>query len=98
MACYRLSESARQDLISIRDYTRETWGRAQAVKYLAQLEQRLEWLAANPNLGRGRDEVRQGYFSFPEERHMIFYRIAENCIEVLGIVHQSEDVDTHLNP
>ena len=95
MAFYLLSESAQQDIISIRDYTMKTWGKEQAGKYLTQLKQRLEWLAENPALGSRRDEIKEGYISFPEGRHVIFYRSAEGGIEVMGIVHQSEDIDTH---
>jgi len=62
---------------------------------LSQLEQRLEWLANNPTLGKKRNEIKEGYISFPEGRHIIFYRVAEHCIEVMGIIHQSEDIDTH---
>ncbi len=95
MAHYLLSESAQQDIISIRNYTMDTWGKAQARKYLTLLEQRLEWLADNPALGTKRNEVKEGYISFPEGRHIIFYRIAESGIEVMGVIHQSEDIDTH---
>ncbi len=97
MAHYLLSESAQQDIISIRNYTMGTWGKAQTSKYLALLEQRLEWLADNPALGKKRTEVKEGYISFPEGRHIIFYRIAESSIEVMGIIHQSEDIDTHFS-
>ena len=68
MAFYLLSESAQQDMISIRDYTMQTWGKAQTGKYLTLLQQRLEWLADNPALGKKRDEIKAGYLSFPEER------------------------------
>jgi len=97
MAHYLLSESAQQDISSIRDYTMETWGKGQTRKYLTLLEQRLEWLANNPALGNQRNEVKEGYISFPEGRHIIFYRMAKSGIEVLGIIHQSEDIDTHFN-
>jgi toxin ParE1/3/4 len=97
MASYLLSESAQRDIISIRNYTMDTWGQAQTSKYLTQLEQRLEWLANNPALGKQRNEVKEGYLSFPEGRHIIFYRIAAGGIEVMGVIHQSEDIDTHLN-
>ncbi len=97
MAFYNLSESAQQDILSIRDYTMAQWGKAQASKYIALLQKRLEWLANNPALGKKRDDVKEGYISFPEGRHNIFYHCAEGGIEVLGIIHQSEDIDTHFN-
>lgn len=53
-------------------------------------------LAANPRLGRERDDVKAGYRSFPQGRHVVFYGVASAAIEVIGIVHQSADVDAHL--
>jgi len=97
MASYFLSEAAQQDIVSIRDYTMDTWGEEQTSRYLTQLKQRLEWLATNPELGKKRDEVKEGYRSYPEGRHIIFYRISKNCIEIIGVIHQSEDVDAHLD-
>ena len=97
MANYLLSKSAQQDIISIQHYTMDRWGKAQTSKYLDLLEQRLEWLANDPALGKKRNEVKEGYISFPEGRHIIFYRIAESGIEVMAVIHQSEDIDFHFN-
>ncbi len=97
MAHYLLSEAAQQDILSIRDYTTHTWGKTQANKYLRQLEQRLEWLLHHPASGKKRNEIKAGYLSFPEGRHIIFYRTAEHGIEVIGVIHQSEDIDTHFS-
>jgi len=97
MAFYLLSESAQQDILSIRDYTLKQWGKTQTGKYLSLLQKRLEWLADNPALGKKRDEVKEGYNSFPEGRHIIFYRNADGGIEVMAIIHQSEDIDTHFD-
>ncbi len=95
MANYVLSKLARQDIISIRDYTMDTWGQEQVSKYLSQLEQRFEWLAENEKSGKKRDEVKEGYRSYPEGRHVIFYLIRESGIEVISILHQSEDIEEH---
>ncbi len=97
MVNYLLSAIAQQDIISIRDYTMDTWGEEQVSTYLSQLEQRFEWLAQNPRSGKKRDDVKEGYRSFQEGRHVIFYRISEVGIEVIGIPHQSEDIEHHLN-
>ena len=95
MANYLLSKLARQDIISIHDYTMDTWGQEQASKYLSQLEQRFEWLTENEESGKKRDEVKDGYRSYPEERHVIFYRITESRIEIISVLHQSEDIEEH---
>ena len=96
MANYLLSELARQDIISIRDYTMDTWGQEQVSKYLSQLEHRFEWLTENSKAGKKREDVKEGYRSYPEESHVIFYRITENGIEIIGVIHQSEDIEQHL--
>jgi len=97
MADYLFSDAAQQDIISIRDYTMDTWGKEQTSTYLAQLEKRFEWLANQPALGKKRDEIKKGYISFPEGRHVIFYRMAKRDIEVIGVIHQSEDIDTYFS-
>jgi toxin ParE1/3/4 len=55
-----------------------------------------EDLAANPELGRERDDVKPGCRSFPQSRHVVFHKIDGSSIEIIGIVHQSADVDGHL--
>ena len=95
MVIYLLSELARKDIISIRDYTMGTWGEEQVSKYLSQLEQRFEWLAENPESGKKRGDVKEGYRSYPEGRHVIFYRITKDGIEIIGLIHQSEDVERY---
>ena len=47
---YRLTPSAKSDLIEIWNYTVETWGEKQAEKYLQDIEDKLNQLAANPEL------------------------------------------------
>lgn len=43
---YRLTPSAKSDLIEIWNYTVETWGEKQAEKYLQDIEDKLNQLAA----------------------------------------------------
>ena len=75
----------------------DTWGQEQVSKYLSQLEQRFEWLAENSKAGKKREEVKEGYRSYPEESHVLSYRITEAGIEIIGVVHQSEDIEQHLS-
>jgi toxin ParE1/3/4 len=77
-------------------YMVEEWGVEQAESYLQVIFDCLDELAANPRLGRERDDVKAGYRSFPQGRHTVFYLIASDGIEVIGIVHQSADVNAHL--
>mgnify|MGYP001828754552 CR=1 FL=1 len=98
MATYHLRALARDDLEVIWDYTIEQWGIEQAENYLALLLACFEELAKNPEMGRQRDEILPCLRSFPQGRHVIFYEIGSSAIEVIGIVHQSADVNPHLDP
>ena len=95
MASYRLRTLARNDLEIIWDYTLEQWGIQQAERYFKALFTCFDDLARNPQMGRQRDDVLPGSRSFPQGRHVVFYEIDDNGIEILGIVHQSTDVDVH---
>ena len=95
-AAYALRELAVADLEAIWVYTVEQWGIEQAERYLKSVFACFEDLAEKPHLGRQRDEVKAGYRSFPQGRHVMFYLVVPAGIEVIGIVHQSADVDSHL--
>ena len=95
-AAYALRELAVADLEAIWVYTVEQWGVEQAERYLKSLFACFEDLAENPQLGRQRNEVKAGYRSFPQGRHVVFYVVAPAGIEVIGIAHQSPDVETHM--
>ena len=97
MKRYILSPEAKTDIANIRKYTTRQWGKAQTDKYTLQLRERMRWLASNPMLGRARDEVKEGYRSFNEGSHIIFYRMAGSAIEIIGIPHQNMDIELNLS-
>ena len=90
---YNLPLQAEENIKEIWNYTVDRWGESQATKYGEELEHRFEWLAENAHLGKERDEVKQGYLSYFQGKHTIFYRVSEEGIEIIGIPHQSEDVE-----
>jgi len=95
MADYLLRSLARDDLEAIWDYTAENWGLNQAERYLEQIFQAFTDISDNPKIGKVRDDVKIGYRSFPQGRHVIFYKDVDDRIEIIGVVHQSADVDRH---
>ena len=91
-ARFRLTPRAAADLDDIADYTLDQWGAAKMGRYLRSLNQRFEWLARNPFAGRERNDVHPGYRSFPEGRHVIFYVVSDEGIDIIGVPHQSMDI------
>ncbi|MGR3301407.1 MAG: type II toxin-antitoxin system RelE/ParE family toxin [Candidatus Scalindua sp.] len=96
MPAYRLSEEAQNDLKEISRYTRENWGNKQAKYYLVELAAGFENLARSPKPGKVRDEIEKGIRSFPVARHIIFYRMGTECIEIARVLHASMDIKRHL--
>jgi toxin ParE1/3/4 len=96
MPRYRLSEEAQNDLRVITRYTKENWGNKQAKRYLVELAAGCENIARSPKLGKARDEIEKGIRSFPVARHIIFYRVVTECIEIARVLHASMDIKRHL--
>ena len=92
MAKYRITPRAREDLINIGHYTQQHWGKRQRNTYLRNLENRFKWLAKKPRLGKHRTDIAEGYYSFPEGQHIVFYLINYECIENIGIPHKDMDI------
>lgn len=89
MAVVQISKSANLDLLRIGAYTLETWGVAQAERYLDALDQCTRKLASNPSLGRECGWIRPGLRRFEKGRHVVFFRQTEDGIFVSRILHQS---------
>ena len=98
MPGYRVTPRALQDLKNIGRYTEQQWGRRQRNSYLKALEKRFGWLADNPQLGKHRMDVAEGYYSFPQGEHVVFYMIGDNCIDFIGIPHKEMDIITYFLP
>lgn len=88
---YVLSVEAEADLSDIFDYTEQEFGVEQAVTYLTELETCLLALVANPKAGRERNEIRADLRSMMSNSHVIFYRICDDHIRVVRVLHGSRD-------
>lgn len=95
-AQYYLRSLAQDDLESIWLYTVEHWGVTQADTYLEALIKRFEWLVENAKMGKPRDDVKNGYYCFPEGAHLIFYTPKDNQVDIIGIPHQRMDIVEYL--
>jgi toxin ParE1/3/4 len=89
---YELSAEADNDLLNIYEYTTENFGEDQAVKYLLGLEQLFHTICRQPHLGRTRNEIRKGLRSNSYLSHIVFYRIIEERIRIVRVLHASRDI------
>lgn len=93
-----ISEMAKEDLASIEEYTRDNWGKLQADVYLSQIENRILSLLERPSLGIARPDISDGYRCLPEGKHLIFYRVDNGVVNIIGVPHASMDLERHLEP
>ena len=96
MTSYVLSPKAQSDLDAIWDYTAERWDTDQAELYVRRIKSALESIASNPRRGRACEHVRPGYSKYPVGSHVVFYRLTEQGVDVVRIVHQRMDFSRHL--
>ena len=89
------SPAAIADIGAIWDYTAETWGVAQADRYVDDIRDACAALAGGERTGR-RVDVLDGYLKYPVGRHLIFFRQVGPGIVVIRVLHQSMDVERHL--
>lgn len=96
MAIYKLTPLAMDDLRDIWRYGAEAWGLAKTEAYGEKLLDAFEFLAENPQAGLAIDYVRAGYRRHPVGTHLIFYRLTDDYVEVVRILHQRMDTETQL--
>jgi len=98
MPTYKITPRAHKDLKNIGHYTENNWGKNQRNTYLKNLENRFAWLAENPQSGKQRHDIYEGYYSFPEGQHVVFYLIDKPVIHIIGIPHKDMDIISYFRP
>ena len=92
----RITPRARQDLRAIWTYTFKRWGEPQAELYVRQLDAGIRSLVDFHDIGESCEHIRAGYRRLKINRHLIFYRRGEQCIEIIRVLHESMDVPHHI--
>lgn len=75
-------------MLNIGAYTLRTWGAAQTVRYIDELEACCRQLADDPTAGRRCDHVRSGLYPKETGKHVIFFRREVSGIRVSRILHE----------
>ena len=98
MGSYRLSKYAERDLAEILRYTVKTWGMEQGAAYFQILTAALTRIVNDPILpgSNTRDDLANGCRSFRCARHLFFYRVRGDCVEIARILHESMDFGQHV--
>lgn len=95
MARAILAKRARKDLIEIRQYTVNRWGKEQAKEYIAKIRAFADDLANHRLQGKLREDIAPDIKSYHVGRHVIFYVESKTGIEIARVLHDSMDFLRH---
>jgi toxin ParE1/3/4 len=81
---------ARTDLEEIWDFIADH-SQERADSFVDRLDESIQTLALNPNLGRQRNELAEGLRSFPVGRYLIYFPLPDG-IDIVRVLHGSRDL------
>ena len=90
---YIFTKKSIEDIESIIIYTIETWGLAQAEKYLHKLYGCFDKINQNRFIGEQINYVLPGFRKLSIGNHQIFYTTQDNRVYIVRVLHSSMDVD-----
>jgi toxin ParE1/3/4 len=85
--------TAKADLREIHDYISDD-NPDKGDELVNQLEEKCLLLGANPRMGRSRPEIRPDLRGFSVPPYILLYRIVDDTIEIVNIIHGSRDFET----
>ena len=86
-----VSKSAENDLEEIWLYLVE-FGETVATKQIDDIFVQCERLLVMPEMGRKREDLAPGVRSIVIGRYIVFYRLSEDRVELVRILHTSRDI------
>ncbi|MBN8578752.1 MAG: type II toxin-antitoxin system RelE/ParE family toxin [Cytophagales bacterium] len=93
---YKISVKAAEDIDKIWWYTVQKWSIEQADRYVNLIFDEIEYVSKNSTQGRDFSHIRKNYRCSKVKSHLIFYKITEEGIEVIRVLHQRMDVEGRL--
>ena len=93
---YAITNKAVSDLDEIWLFTADKWSVQQADRYYNLIIQEIEYICSNDEAGKPMDHIRKGYRAAKIKSHFIFYRIVDEAVEIIRILHERMDVENGL--
>jgi len=95
MPNYKLSKTAKANLLTIARYGDKNYGVQKSNQYRDKLKQQFELLVEQPYLFQAVNHIRKGYRRCVCGSHSIYYRIDNEDIEIMAVIGQ-QDIDKWL--
>ena len=92
-----ISKIAVSDLEDIWLYTVGNWSVEQADRYYNLIFDEVNFICRNINTGKSIEHVRKGYRASKVKSHLIFFRVKNDTVEIIRILHEQMDIKNRLN-
>ena len=87
-----LTDAARSDLRGLRQYIAQD-SPQQALTFVADIAAKIAWIAEVGFAGSSRDHVSEGLRAFPYRRRCIYYRIFDDRVVIVRVLHGAQDIE-----
>jgi len=94
---YIISKKAIADLDGIWSHTVKNWSVDQANRYYDLIFEEINYICTQPLSGKSIDDVRKGYRVSKVKSHLIFYKVVNEVVQVIRILHQRMDFENRLS-
>ena len=95
MAKFYLSNKAIEDIDAIWLYTLDAWSESQADDYYHDLVSACQHIADHPAyLDKEYSEILSGLYCHRCRKHLIFYILIDDGVEIVRILHERMDIET----
>jgi len=81
----KYTRAAAADIEEIAENTFNKWGESKQISYLVKVYAAIDNISDNEKIGKERNDVKKGYRAYDINEHLIFYRILETHIDILGV-------------
>lgn len=96
MPSYQLTNAADEDLVELYTYSFLEFGEHRADAYFESLDDCLQRLADNPQLGMDVTGLRRDYYRFVHQRHSIYYKKSRSGILIVRILGPGMSAERNL--
>lgn len=93
---YKISNEAKRDIENLWLYTLNEWSIQAADRYVRLIMDEILYVADHPHSATDCSEIREGYYKTRVKSHFIFYRLNNETIEVVRVLHQQMDIPRQL--
>jgi toxin ParE1/3/4 len=93
---YQLTNAADEDLSELYTYSFLEFGELRADAYFESLEDCLQRLTENPQLGMNVNGLRRNYYRFVHQRHSVYYKKSRSGILVVRILGPGMSAERNL--